>query len=141
MLKMLIAVDGSEGGRRAIEAAGRLAAEVALEAVLLNVREGPGYHGDLPPYDDEAVSRVQRERQETVLAAALEQARTCGLTRAGTTGVLGMPAQEIVRVAGERGADMIVMGTRGMTALGGLLLGSVAQRVVHLAHVPVMLVK
>ena len=46
-----------------------------------------------------------------------------------------------MRLAAERGVDCIVMGTRGMNALGGLLLGSVAQRVVHLASVPVMLVK
>jgi nucleotide-binding universal stress UspA family protein len=54
---------------------------------------------------------------------------------------MGLPAQEIVRAATEVHADLIVMGTRGMSSLGGLLLGSVAQRVVHLAAVPVLLAK
>ncbi len=51
----------------------------------------------------------------------------------------GPAREEIVRLAGEHAVDGIVMGTRGMNALGGLLLGSVAQRVVHLATVPVTL--
>ncbi len=75
------------------------------------------------------------------LEAALAQARNSGLQPVTTQAAEGQAAQEIVRLAAERGVDCIVMGTRGMNALGGLLLGSVAQRVVHLASVPVMLVK
>ena len=50
-------------------------------------------------------------------------------------------AQEIVRVAEERDVDQIVMGTHGRGAVGSLLLGSVAQRVVHQTKVPVLLVR
>ena len=50
-------------------------------------------------------------------------------------------ATEIVRVAKLEGVDPIMMGTRGMGALGKLLLGSTANKVVHLAEVPVTLVK
>jgi nucleotide-binding universal stress UspA family protein len=53
----------------------------------------------------------------------------------------GGPATEIVRVANERGVDQIVMGTHGRSAAGGLFIGSVSQRVVHLAKMPVLLVK
>jgi nucleotide-binding universal stress UspA family protein len=52
-----------------------------------------------------------------------------------------MVASEIVRAATEARVDQIVLGTRGMGAMGGLFLGSVAQRVVHQANVPVLLVK
>ncbi|TDP64115.1 universal stress protein [Roseateles toxinivorans] len=52
-----------------------------------------------------------------------------------------MVAPEILRAATEAGVDQIVMGTRGIGALGSVLIGSVAQRVVHLAAVPVLLVK
>ena len=82
-----------------------------------------------------------RQRQAELLEAALAQARNSGLQPVTTQAAEGQAAQEIVRLAAERGVDCIVMGTRGMNALGGLLLGSVAQRVVHLASVPVMLVK
>ncbi len=49
-------------------------------------------------------------------------------------------AHTIAEVAKEEGSDLIVMGTRGHTALGGLLLGSVTQRLLHIAPCPVMVV-
>jgi nucleotide-binding universal stress UspA family protein len=142
MMKLLIAIDGSDHARRAIEAAARLAKEgVAVDAVLVHVRDSPAYYGELPPFDYESIESSLRQRQSTLLEAGLAQARNCGLPTVATQAAQGQAAQEIVRLAAERGADCIVMGTRGMNALGGLLLGSVAQRVVHLAAVPVMLVK
>jgi nucleotide-binding universal stress UspA family protein len=142
MLKMLIAVDGSEHARRAVEAAARLArAGTRVDALLLNVREAPVYYGELPPFDFESIERMQLEKQAALLEAALAHARAHGLENAATLAATGQSAQEIARVAADRNVDWIVMGTRGMNALGGLLLGSVAQRVVHLTTVPVTLVK
>lgn len=142
MMKLVIAVDGSEHALHAIEAAGRLVSQgAAAEAVLVNVRESPTYYGELPPFDDAVIRNGQAQMQETLLRAALTQARNSGLQTVTTEAVEGQAAREIVRVAADCAADVIVMGTRGMNALGGLLLGSVAQRVVHLAGVPVMLVK
>ena len=142
MLKLLIAVDNSEHARRAIEAAARLAREaVAVEAVLLNVREPPGFYGELPPLDMDSIDHRQQDAQHSLLEAALVQARAAGLREARSQGVLGHPAREIARAAADMGADLVVMGTRGMNPLGGLLLGSVAQRAVHLLSVPVLLVK
>ncbi|WP_298828451.1 universal stress protein [uncultured Piscinibacter sp.] len=142
MMKVLIAIDGSDHARRAIDTAARLAQQgAAIDAVLLNVRESPAYYGELPPFDYASLDKALGERQASVLEAALTQARAAGLTTLATQAADGPPAREIARVAAERGVDCIVMGTRGMNALGGLLLGSVAQRVVHLATVPVMLVK
>jgi len=54
--------------------------------------------------------------------------------------VVGSIAESIVEQAKQSGSDMIYMGTRGMTALSGMVLGSVATKVLHLAHVPVVLV-
>ena len=53
----------------------------------------------------------------------------------------GPPAETIVHVAHERGADLIVMGTHGRTGLHHILLGSVAEKVVRLATCPVLTVK
>jgi nucleotide-binding universal stress UspA family protein len=142
MLKLLIAVDGSEPSRRAVEVAARLGKETgSVEVVLLNVRESPGYYGELPPFDLESIDRAQREHQQSLLEAALTHARLQGLHSVNAQAVAGLAAPEIVKAAAAHGVDQIVLGTRGMNALGGLLLGSVAQRVVHLAEVPVLLVK
>jgi nucleotide-binding universal stress UspA family protein len=142
MMKMLIAVDGSEHARRAIEAAGRLASQMpAVEVVLLNVADAMIFYGEPPPFDFEAIERAQRMHQEKLLTAAEAQARACGLSKVLTQSAVGLAAQEILRVADERGVDQIVMGTHGRGPVGSLLLGSVAQRVVHQAKVPVLLVR
>lgn len=142
MLKMLIAVDGSDHARRAVEAVARLAAQMpAVEVVLLNVADAAVYYGELPPFDYESIERMRRQHQERVLEEALAHARGCGLQALSTQSAVGMAASEIVRVAEQRAVDQIVMGTHGKGALGSLFLGSVAQRVVHLAKVPVLLVK
>ena len=54
---------------------------------------------------------------------------------------VGRPADAIVRLALERNADLIVMGTHGRTGLGHMVLGSVAEKVVRLAPCPVLTVK
>jgi nucleotide-binding universal stress UspA family protein len=54
---------------------------------------------------------------------------------------MGQPADTIVRVAQERGADLIVMSTHGRTGLQHVLMGSVAEKVVRLAPCPVLTVK
>lgn len=141
MLRLVIAVDGSEPSLHAIEAAARLAKHTEVEAVLLNVRPAAGYHGDLSPREYERIGVEERERQTRVLDGALAHARQVGLERAIGQAEAGTPDIDIPRVATDRAADVIVMGTRGHGPLGGLLLGSVAQRVVHQSAVPVLLVK
>lgn len=141
-MKLLVAVDGSTHSHNAIAAAAAVVRSLKAARVwLLHVREGVFYYGALPPLDFEAQERTQREAQEQLLEAALARARDAGIEDVRPINAVGPAATEIVRVATEVGADQIVMGTRGMGALGGLLLGSVAQRVVHLSPVPVLLVK
>ena len=59
-----------------------------------------------------------------------------------TTGLYeGIPHIEITRSAEKNNADMIVMGTHGRTGLTHVLLGSVAERVIHTSHIPVLTVR
>jgi nucleotide-binding universal stress UspA family protein len=141
-MKVLIPVDGGETAQRAVQwVAQGMEGGRAAEVVLLHVRRGPVYLGELEPLEYETIARHERERQHRVLAKALEHARTLGLARATTEAAEGSPGEEIVRVARENGIDQIVMGTHGRGIAGAVFLGSVAQRVVHLAPMPVTLVK
>jgi nucleotide-binding universal stress UspA family protein len=142
MLKILIAVDGSKHSQHAIEAVAKLAHEsVQVEVVLLNVREGPVYYGELPVISLEEIEVAQKQAQDKVLAEAEAKAGQAGLRLGSSQRTTGYAAMEIVRVAEEIKADQIVMGTHGRGAVGSLFQGSVAQKVVHLSKVPVLLVK
>lgn len=55
--------------------------------------------------------------------------------------IMGLPFREIIRLAGQKKADLIVMGTHGRTGIGHLLTGSVAEKVVRLAPCPVVTVR
>ena len=141
-MKMLVAVDGSAHSRRAIDAVSKLAPRIVggLRVLLLHVGAPPVYYGELPPFDLGPIEQAQREQTERVLADALAHARAAGLGEPITLSAVGEPAAEILRIAAEQGVDQIVMGTHGRGALGSLLIGSVAQRVLHGATVPVLLV-
>jgi nucleotide-binding universal stress UspA family protein len=54
---------------------------------------------------------------------------------------IGVPFLEIIKVAKEKDVDMIIMGTHGRTGLAHVLIGSVAEKVVHHAHCPVLTIK
>ncbi|MEO8081926.1 MAG: universal stress protein [Caldimonas sp.] len=139
MLKYLIAVDGTAHAHRAIEAVARLAKHLnGLTVVLLNVREDLQHYGELLPAD---YAEVAGRRQRQVLDEAAAIARGHGLEHVLTESVAGEPAEQIIRAAKAHGVDQIAMGTHGRGAVGGLFIGSIAQRVIHLADIPVLLVK
>ena len=87
-----------------------------------------------------AVERYYREEAEEVLvpARALLAGTSCTVIERR---VVGEPASQIVGTAQEFHCDIIVMGTHGRSALGNLVLGSVATRVIAEAHVPVLVLK
>lgn len=139
--KILLPVDGSEGSARAARHVTGIAAMVPdLEVHLVSVQ---------PPGNDWMVRRMlkadeladmEREWAEASLGPARDILRSAGVACTEHV-VQGEVAQTIARLAKELGCDQIVMGTRGQSALSGLLLGSVASKVLHLAEVPVTLVK
>lgn len=142
MFKVLIAVDGSAPSLRAIEAVARLA-ELSgpINAVLIHVRERASPLAGLSSATQGQLEQAHQREQDKLIAAALEHARGCGLAIGTTRRAEGSAAPEIVAAAASCGADQIVLGTRGMSAIGSLFMGSVAQRVAQLADVPVLLVK
>jgi nucleotide-binding universal stress UspA family protein len=142
MIKILIAVDGSEPSNRAIEAVARLVGQVGpANVVLINVRARLSPLAGLPSATRGEIEQAQLQEQDSLIAAALDHARSCGLAIGTTRRAVGSAAPEIVAAAAECRADQIVLGTRGTGAIGSLFIGSTAQRVVQLADVPVLLVK
>lgn len=141
MFKVLIAVDGSEPSKRAIQAVGRLAREsVRLEVTLLCVSGCVTLTGESAMGLEEG-HVVARAHQSRVLEQARAQARRDGLAVRQVQASAGMTADEIVRAAEAAAVDQIVMGIHGRKCNGHYTLGSVAQKVLQLATVPVMLVR
>jgi nucleotide-binding universal stress UspA family protein len=88
----------------------------------------------------EQIQDFHREEGLKALAAAEQQLKSAGLVPQLHVAV-GDSAETIVDFAASKHCDQIVIGTRGHTGLGGTLLGSVASKVAHLAHVPLLLVR
>ncbi|MBX5465248.1 MAG: universal stress protein [Clostridia bacterium] len=145
-MKILVAYDGSEPARRAMRFAAGLARRLpGSELEVLYVAEDfrvAGLTGEqyLDPSTWERLERDMLEygRKVTEEAAALaEEAGVEALTKVRQ----GNAAAEIVAEAQSRGVDLIVMGTRGLNALGEIVLGSVSVRVMRQAGCPVTVVR
>lgn len=136
--KVIWATDGSEAADRALPHAKAIAAESGAPLVVVYCEEftlpGKG-GGSLPVHANEEAVQAKVERQVAELSsngvkASLESTRS----------QVGGAAHAIADIAAAEQADLIVVGTRGHTALAGLLLGSVTQRLLHIASCPVLAV-
>ena len=90
--------------------------------------------------DIEAISANCKRAGEELLKNALEHAQ-CRVANITLELREAPEAEAILEAAGRRQCDLIVMGTRGLGRLAGLLLGSVSQKVVQHAQCPVLLVR
>jgi nucleotide-binding universal stress UspA family protein len=142
MAKLLVPVDGSENSLRAVDFVIKKAGwyREPVEIHLLNVQP-PIVSGNVTMF----ISQDQLNdyyQEEGLKALEPARAKLDGAQVPYQHHILvGDPAEMIARFARERGCDQILMGTRGLGAIGSLLLGSVATKVIHLADVPVLLVK
>lgn len=108
---------------------------------LVTVHEEPLIYGEIAVYvTREKMEELQRHHSDAVLAPAEALLREAGVPYEREI-VIGPIAQGIADCAVRRGCDAIVMGSRGHAAVGNLVLGSVATKVLHLAHVPVLVVR
>jgi nucleotide-binding universal stress UspA family protein len=142
MLKMLLPVDGSESSARATEELIKVLAwykerpAVDLVAVHLPVPRLPNMNLVV---SDESIKRYYAEETEAMLAPSKKALDVAGITYT-VHKLVGPIAETIIDHARRSGSNMIFMGTRGMTALSNMVLGSVATRILHLAHIPVVLI-
>jgi nucleotide-binding universal stress UspA family protein len=145
--RILVAVDGSPNAQRALEAAVALADALRAELRIAHVVYVPslfwsmGVPGAALPTDKIEEDAAQAARK--LLAKAVDYAKQRGIERPKDELVTDLvsPAQGIVQLAEHDQADLIVMGTRGNGGFKKLLLGSVANSVLHYANCSVMVVK
>ena len=138
MKRIVIAYDGSEGSREALEAGVETARVTGAVATLVYVRHAPlPIVGD--PFYERALSR-ELHRGRDVLAEARTYAADTGVA-AETELLEGDAAEQILDLARLRGAELIVVGSRGRSAVAEALLGSVSHAIVHGADRPVLVAR
>jgi nucleotide-binding universal stress UspA family protein len=140
MTKILLPVDGSENCARAIRyVISRTKAGASITLHLLNVQPPfPRLVSDAVPAKE--IESYHQEQGGEALKSAEKLLDAAGVRYVAHIAV-GEPAETIADYAKQQNIDEIVMGTRGMGSVANLLLGSCALKVVHLAEVPVTLVK
>jgi len=134
--RILIAVDGSPYSAPAVSAATEIATKFNSHAFVLHVREHDrGRAGAFP-------LETPQEALDLV-SATVKTLRAAGITAMGDAhgAVAGQAAKDIVDTARSQGVDLIVMGSRGLSEIAGLFVGTVTHKVLQLAHIPVLVVR
>jgi universal stress protein A len=143
-LKVLVPIDFSETSRRALAWAVDYALRAPCELHLIHVVEDhlsdilKGSAAERISNEMWVVTKQAEEELERMAPGVDERAQVGAVYRHITR---GRPAVEILAFAERLGADMVVMGTHGRTGLAGLLVGSVAEKIVRHAGCPVVCVK
>jgi nucleotide-binding universal stress UspA family protein len=135
--KIIWATDGSEAADAALPQLREIAGSNGTQIVVLHCEEtfvGPVAYGlDVSAGEDEIKAKINKQAKDL-------QSEGLDVTTEFVSGRSGIAAHAIADAAKSDGADLILVGTRGHTALGGLLVGSVTQRLLQVAPCPVMAV-
>lgn len=140
MQKILIPVDGSENALRAVQqaiAVAKSSPDVALHLLYVQDPIPPHLHDK---FSVDSIKKAEAKVTDRIVQAA-KQLCDDAATSCTVHIRVGAVAQTIVACADELQCNAIIMGTRGMNAIASLIVGSVTTKVIHLAHVPVTLVK
>jgi len=141
--RILLAIDGSDEAdldtRRAVD----LAESTGSELHLVYVGQLPNFlmkDPDILGFDRKLYDEIEQESQE-ILRKLTWQVKLAGGTVTGAHLRVGSVAEEIIRLAEELGADLIVTGSRGHTGVRRTIEGSISDLVVRHACCPVMVVR
>lgn len=137
---ILLAVDFSEHGKqaaeRALDLARRYEAALSVVHVVEYLPVMDSSFGPIAPYDVDLTEQLVETARKRLNALASEM----GVPEGRRWIEMGSPKAEIIRVAGEQNADLIVLGSHGRHGIG-LLLGSTASSVIHHAKCDVLAVR
>ena len=143
-MKILLAMDGSDYSHAALQSVISRPWPADTTVKILNVVEPPSLlmGREMGGYDPEfeAVWTALREQAKELVGKAAEKVRAAKL-QVSTDLVEGDPKSQIIDIANQWHADMIVVGSHGRSGLGRFLLGSVSQDVVRHAHCSVEVIR
>ncbi len=139
---LLVPTDFGDAATRALDVALDVASHATSRVTLLHVSWVPplayaGVDNGGIAWPTDQIADEARKKLEAAFALARAKA---GHSKLETLLASGTPWEEILRIAEERGCDLIVMGTHGRGAFSHAMLGSIAERVVRFSPVPVLIV-
>jgi nucleotide-binding universal stress UspA family protein len=134
---VVVGIDGSENGARALRWAAELAAQTGGRLVVIHVFEPLAHLGEVQPPVDFAAMEAAAKR--TLGEDWCAPCATLGVPYT-TRVVEGDPAHALIAAAAEEHADLIVVGSRGLTGLRGVLVGSTSSKVLRHSDRPVAVI-
>ncbi len=140
--RITVAIDGSANGRSALEFAIDLAKHYDSALVVLSIAPlMPVYVSSAEPYVPATVPESELARYRTIVDEACREAEAAGVTKC--TGICdeGVVVDEILAHLEQHPTDLLVVGSRGLSAARRLLLGSVSTALVNHAPCPVLVVR
>jgi nucleotide-binding universal stress UspA family protein len=143
---ILVAVDGSAHAKKAVKLASEIAIKCDARLIIVNVIKSAELPESLRDFTDVKSIKgpppaVLRRAAGKVIDEARSRARGAGVSDVRTKVLKGSPERMIVDYARKKHADMIVMGSRGLGDVEGMLLGSISRSVGLLADCPCLTVK
>ncbi|MBA2286043.1 MAG: universal stress protein [Ktedonobacteraceae bacterium] len=156
---VLVATDGSENARRAVSFSAQVAdrrQQAEVTVVYVHLRVSPGAHSGVPVLEPQQplqemhahlhdMGPEERAHAQEVVDRAVEEIRSLitsqDVTVSGRVVVANHIDDGILQTADEVKADIIVVGTRGLSTLRGAIMGSISHALIEKAHCPVLVVK
>jgi len=145
--KILLATDGSKEAKLAFASAAELSEKTHSELHVVYVGHMPLISYESPgatTLDPDLLGRMQEDAEQEARTKLDEQVRRVGKTGGQVAQMharIGRPDAQIVGLADELDAGLIVLGSRGLGSLRRALMGSVSDSVVRHAHCPVLVVR
>jgi universal stress protein A len=142
MKKIIVPIDFSEYSKKSLRYAVEFATSFQSEILLIYVIEPVTYPADfsfgqiaLPMAETEVRQRAEAQLEKLIETAIERRVSARAFVRAGK------PSAEIVRLAGDESADLIIIATHGHTGVEHVLFGSTAERVIRKAPCPVLSIR
>lgn len=143
--KILVALDGSDHANKALKTAVEMAQRCDSELILFYALEIRSLRSDYEAIVNksarDAYLAMGEKQKDDILSQAEKTASDLGLSQVRQECLEGEPARSILKAAKDNDVNLVVVGTRGLTGLRELAMGSVARKVTSAAECPVMVVR